>query len=44
MAGYVSRMTEVRSDFKIVTGKSTLKKPLEIPRKILENIIRIDLR
>ena len=33
MAGYVARMEDSRSDFKILTGIPTGKRPLERPRR-----------
>ena len=40
---YVARMEEGRSAFKILTGKSTGKRPLGRPRRRWEDIIRMDL-
>ena len=37
-------MEEGRSTFKILTGKSTGKRPLERPRRRLEGNIRMDLK
>ena len=42
-AGYVARMEESRSAFKILTGKPTAKRPLERPRRRWEGNIRMDL-
>ena len=42
-AGHVARMEEGRSAFKILTGKSTGKRPLGRPRCRWENNIRMDL-
>ena len=42
-AGYVARMEEVRSAFKILTGKPTGKRPLGKPTRRWEDNIRIDL-
>ena len=42
-AGHVARMKEGRSDFKILTGKPTGKRPLGRPRRGWEDNIRIDL-
>ena len=39
-----ARMEEGRSAFKILTGKSTRKRPLGRPRLRLENNVRIDLK
>ena len=39
----VARMEEVRSAFKILTGKPTGKKPLGRPRRRWEDNIRMDL-
>ena len=41
-AGHVARM-EYRSAFKILTGTSTGKRPLGIPRRKWEGNIRMDL-
>ena len=43
-AGYVARIEEGRSAFKILTGKPTGKMPLGRPRRRWENNIRIDLK
>ena len=43
-AGHVARMEEGRSAFKILTGKPTGKRPLGRPRRIWEDIIRMDLK
>ena len=43
-AGYVARMEEGRSAFKILTGKPTGKRPLGRPRRRWENTIRMDLK
>ena len=43
-AGRVARMEEGRSDFKILTGKSTGKRPLERPRRRWEDSIRMDIK
>ena len=42
-AGYVARMEESRSAFKILTGKPTAKRPLWRPRRRWEDNIRMDL-
>ena len=42
-AGHVARMEEGRSAFKILTGKSTGKRPLGRPRRRWENNIRMNL-
>ena len=42
-AGYVARMEESRSAFKILTGKPTEKRPLRRPRRRWEDNIRMDL-
>ena len=42
-AGYVTRMEESRSAFKILTGKPTEKRPLGRPRRRWEDNIRMDL-
>ena len=42
-AGYVARMEEGRSAFKILTGKPTGKRPLGRPRRRWEDNIRMDL-
>ena len=42
-AGHAARMEESRSAFKILTGKPTGKKPLGMPRRRLEDNIRMDL-
>ena len=42
-AGNIARMEEVRSAFKILTGKPTGKRPLGRPRRRWEDNIRIDL-
>ena len=42
-AGHVTRMEEGMSAFKILTGKSTGKRPLGRPRRRWEDDIRIDL-
>ena len=42
-AGHVARMEEGRSASKILTGKSTGKRPLGRPRRRWEDNIRIDL-
>ena len=43
-AGYVARMEERRSAFKILTGKPTGKRPLGRPRHRWEDNIRMDLK
>ena len=43
MVGYVVRMEESRSTFKILTGKPTGKKHLGRPRRRWEDNIRMDL-
>ena len=42
-AGNIARMEEVRSAFKILTGKPTGKIPLGRPRRRWEDNFRIDL-
>ena len=42
-AGHVARMEEGRCAFKILTGKSTGKRPLGRPRRRWEDNIRMDL-
>ena len=42
-AGQLARMEEVRSAFKILTGKRTGKRPLGRPRRRWEDNIRMDL-
>ena len=42
-AGYVARMEEGSSSFKILTGKPTRKRPLGRPRRRWEDNIRLDL-
>ena len=42
-AGYVARMDESWSAFKILTGKPTEKRPLGRPRRRWEDNIRMDL-
>ena len=42
--GYVARMVEGRSGFKILTGTPTGKRPLGRPRCIWEDNIRMDLK
>jgi hypothetical protein len=42
-AGHVARMEEGSSNFKILTGKATGKRPLDRPRRRWEDNIRIDL-
>ena len=42
-AGYLARMEEGRSAFKILTGKPTGKRPLGRPRRRWEDNIRMDL-
>ena len=41
--GHVARMEEGMSAFKILTGKPTGKRPLEVPRRRWEDNIRMDL-
>ena len=41
--GHVARMEEGRSAFKVLTGKSTGKRPLERPRRRWKDNIRKDL-
>ena len=41
-AGHVARMEEGKSDFKILTGKPTGKRPLGRPRRSWEHNIRMD--
>ena len=43
-ASHVARMEESRSPFKILTGKTTGKKPLGRPRCRWEDDIRMDLK
>ena len=43
-AGHVARMDEGRSAFKILTGKSTGKRPLARPRRKSEDNIRMDFK
>ena len=43
-AGYVARMEEGRSAFKILTGKPTGKRSSERPRRRWEHNIRVDLK
>ena len=40
----MARIAESRRTFKIVTGISTGKRPLGMPRRRLENNIRINLK
>ena len=42
--GHIARMEEGRSDFKILTGKPTGKRPLGRPRRRFEDNIRMDLK
>ena len=42
-AGHVARMEEGRSSFKILTGKSTGKRPLGRPRHRWDDNVRMDL-
>ena len=42
-AGHVARMEEGKSAFKILTGKSTCKRPLGRPRRRWEDNIRMGL-
>ena len=42
-AGYVARMGELRSAFKILTGKPTGKRSLGRPRRRWEDNIRMEL-
>ena len=42
-AGYLARMEEGRSAFKILTGKPKRKRPLGSPRRRWEDNIRMDL-
>ena len=42
-AGHVARMEEVRSSFKILTGKPSGKRPLWRPRLRWEDNIRMDI-
>ena len=42
-AGYVARMEEGKSSFKLLTGKPTGKRPLGRPRRRWEDNIRMDL-
>ena len=41
-AGHIARMKEVRSAFKMLTGKPTGKRPLGRPRSRWEDNIRMD--
>ena len=41
-AGHVARMEDVRSNFKILTGTSTRKRPLGRSRRRWEDNIRMD--
>ena len=43
MAGYVARMEEGRSTFKIVIGKPTGMRPSGRPRRRREDNVRMDL-
>ena len=43
-AGHVARMEEGRSEFKILTGKPTGKRPLGRPRRRWEDNIRMDAK
>ena len=43
MGRHVAGMEEGRSDFKILTGKSTGKRPSGRPRRRWEDTIRMDL-
>ena len=43
-AGHVASLREGRSNFKILTGKPTGKRPLKRPRRRWKNNIRIDLK
>ena len=43
-AGHLVRMKYGRSDFKILTGKPTGKRPLGRPRRRFEDNIRMDLK
>ena len=43
-AGYVARVQEGRSAFKILTGKPIGKRPLGTPMRRLEDNIRMDLK
>ena len=43
-AGNVARMEEDRSPFRILTGKSTGKRPLGKPRSRWEDNIRMDFK
>ena len=43
-AGYVARMEEGRSAFKVSTGKPTGKRTLGRPKRIWEDNIRMDLK
>ena len=43
-AGHVARMEEGRSDFNILKGKPTGKRPLGRPRSRWEDNIRMDLK
>ena len=44
LAGHVARMEEGRSAFKILTGKSTGKRPLGRPRRRWEDNIKMYLK
>jgi hypothetical protein len=43
-AGHVARMKEGRTDFRILTGTPTRKRPLGRPRHRWEDNIRMDLK
>ena len=43
-AGHVARMEEGRNDFKILIGTPTGKRPLGMPRRRWEDIIRKNLK
>jgi hypothetical protein len=43
-AGYVARMRQLRSAYKILVGKSEEKRPVGTPRRRWEDNIRMDLR
>jgi hypothetical protein len=43
-AGHVARMGEGRSFYRVLVGRSEGKKPLERPRRMWEDNIKMDLR
>jgi hypothetical protein len=44
LAGHVARMGEVRGADNILVGRPKGRRPLEIPRRIWEDNIKMDLR